>query len=53
MDKARLIRAIFETAKNAAIVENKPFDAGDLFLSLAFMAESELESLCKQLRIAA
>jgi len=53
MNKAQMIDAIICEAKSAAIIANKTleFDAGDLFFSLAFRTEQELETLCRKLRI--
>jgi hypothetical protein len=53
MSKSQMIDAIIDTAKSAAILENRHLNVGDLFFSLAFKTDSELKSLCKSLNISA
>lgn len=49
--KGKMINEIIGTAKNAALLANKPFDGADMFFTLAFRTNKELKEICKKLGI--
>jgi len=49
--KGLMINEIIGVAKNAAFMQGKPFNGGDLFFSLAFKSERDLKQICKRLNI--
>lgn len=51
MTKAQMIGEILQAARSAAIVQNKPIDTGDLFLTLAFRTDRQLREMCSKLNI--
>ena len=46
-EKGELIGAIIEQLRQAAKKADKHFDAGDVFFSLAFKADSQLKQIAK------
>jgi len=51
--KGELTWKIVHEMKNQAILQNKkPFDAGDMFFSLIFKSDEELNKIASLLRIA-
>lgn len=49
--KSKMIDAIIGEARKSATLNNKPFDAGDLFFTLAFSTDAQLKKICKSLKI--
>ena len=49
--KKLMIAEIIKVAKASAIVANKYLDTGDLFITLAFKTDTELNKICKNLSI--
>lgn len=49
--KKEIIWKIIRELKNQAILHNKPFDGGDLFFSLVFMTDKELNEIASACRI--
>jgi len=45
MTNAEMIDAIIQSAKDTAIIEDTPFEYGEVWLNLAFRTEAELTSL--------
>ena len=51
IEKGQLIGLIIGTMRLYAETLGKPFDGGDLFLSLAFKSDDELNNLAKLLGV--
>ena len=47
--KSKLIDSIIEAARSAAILANKPFDSGDMWLKLIFVTDRGLIDLARKL----
>lgn len=51
MTKAKMIEVIIREAKSSAIVNNKHLDVADIFFTLVFMNEQNLEALCRKMGV--
>jgi len=49
--KGKMINAIIGFARDAAILQNRPFDGATLFFDLAFSDISNLKKICKKLNL--
>lgn len=49
--KGKMIDAIIGELKNSAQINNKHFDAADMFFTLAFSTDAQLKKICKSLKI--
>jgi hypothetical protein len=51
LTKAEMINLIIGAAKSACTLENRFFNGGDLFFTLAFKSDLELKKICKKLNL--